>query len=311
MTTFLKLIAAEPDIAAVPIMIDSSKWAVIEAGLKCVSGKPIVNSISMKEGEEEFLALARKVRDYGAAVVVMAFDETGQADTRRARSRFASAPTSCSSPRASARGHHLRSQHLRRRDRESTKHRRYALDFIEAAAEIKARCPARPFSGRPCRTRVSRSAATSRSGAHALGVSLSRYPGRARHGDRQCRPARRLRRDRSRSFASLRGRDPRPARTMRPSGWSTLAGKISRHRCRDARRAGRNWRGWGCGRSGSNTLWCRGIDAFVVEDDEERGCQSRPNRVIEGPLMDGHERRRRPVRIGQDVPAAGGQVGRG
>ena len=81
MTTFLKLIAAEPDIARVPVMIDSSKWTVIEAGLKCVSGKPIVNSISMKEGEEEFLRLAAKVRDYGAAVVVMAFDETGQADT--------------------------------------------------------------------------------------------------------------------------------------------------------------------------------------------------------------------------------------
>src|SRR4028118_1044528 len=82
MTTFLKLIAAEPDIARVPFMIDSSKWSVIEAGLKCVSGKPIVNSISMKEGEAEFLDHARKVRDYGAAVVVMAFDEVGQADTK-------------------------------------------------------------------------------------------------------------------------------------------------------------------------------------------------------------------------------------
>src|SRR5581483_964777 len=71
MTTFLKLIAAEPDIARVPIMIDSSKWSVIEAGLKCVSGKPIVNSISMKEGEEPFIDHARKVRRYGAAVVVM------------------------------------------------------------------------------------------------------------------------------------------------------------------------------------------------------------------------------------------------
>ncbi|HSG33813.1 MAG TPA: dihydropteroate synthase, partial [Sphingomonadaceae bacterium] len=82
METFLKLIAAEPDIARVPVMIDSSKWEVIEAGLKCVSGKPIVNSISMKEGEEAFLAQARKCMDYGAAVVVMAFDETGQADTK-------------------------------------------------------------------------------------------------------------------------------------------------------------------------------------------------------------------------------------
>jgi 5-methyltetrahydrofolate--homocysteine methyltransferase len=81
MTTFLNLIASEPDIARVPIMIDSSKWSVIEAGLKCVQGKPIVNSISMKEGEEAFLDHAKKVLRYGAAVVVMAFDEQGQADT--------------------------------------------------------------------------------------------------------------------------------------------------------------------------------------------------------------------------------------
>src|SRR5512139_470952 len=81
MTIFLKRIAAEPDIARVPVMIDSSKWSVIEAGLKCVSGKPIVNSTSLKEGEGPFLELARKCRAYGAAVVVMAFDEVGQADT--------------------------------------------------------------------------------------------------------------------------------------------------------------------------------------------------------------------------------------
>jgi len=81
MTTFLNLIASEPDIAKVPIMIDSSKWSVIEAGLKCVQGKPIVNSISMKEGEGPFLEHARKVLRYGAAVVVMAFDESGQAET--------------------------------------------------------------------------------------------------------------------------------------------------------------------------------------------------------------------------------------
>ena len=82
MEQFLKLITAEPDISRVPVMIDSSKWSVIEAGLKCVSGKPIVNSISMKEGEEAFLRQAQTCRDYGAAVVVMAFDETGQASTR-------------------------------------------------------------------------------------------------------------------------------------------------------------------------------------------------------------------------------------
>ncbi len=81
MTRFLNLIASEPDIARVPIMIDSSKWSVIEAGLKCVQGKAVVNSISMKEGEEEFLRQATLCRRYGAAVIVMAFDETGQADT--------------------------------------------------------------------------------------------------------------------------------------------------------------------------------------------------------------------------------------
>jgi 5-methyltetrahydrofolate--homocysteine methyltransferase len=81
MTRFLNLIASEPDIARAPLMIDSSKWAVIEAGLKCVQGKPIVNSISLKEGEAEFLKYAEKVRRYGAATVVMAFDEQGQADT--------------------------------------------------------------------------------------------------------------------------------------------------------------------------------------------------------------------------------------
>ncbi|MDO9185249.1 MAG: methionine synthase [Bacteroidia bacterium] len=85
MTKFLNLIAAEPDISRVPIMIDSSKWSVIEAGLKCVQGKAIVNSISLKEGEEKFIECAHKVKQYGAAVIVMAFDETGQADTLQRR----------------------------------------------------------------------------------------------------------------------------------------------------------------------------------------------------------------------------------
>ena len=81
MTDFLNLVATEPEIARVPIMVDSSKWSVIEAGLKCIQGKAVVNSISLKEGEEAFIEVARKVRSYGAAVVVMAFDETGQAVT--------------------------------------------------------------------------------------------------------------------------------------------------------------------------------------------------------------------------------------
>src|SRR6185369_15012369 len=81
MTTFLNLVATEPEVARLPIMVDSSRWSVLEAGLKCLQGKGIVNSISLKEGEEPFLEHARRIRDYGAGVVVMAFDEQGQADT--------------------------------------------------------------------------------------------------------------------------------------------------------------------------------------------------------------------------------------
>ena len=102
MTTFLNLIAAEPDIARVPVMVDSSKWSVIEAGLKCLQGKGIVNSISMKEGEAEFLRQARLVRRYGAAVVVMAFDEVGQADSIERKveicSRASSSPATMRAP---------------------------------------------------------------------------------------------------------------------------------------------------------------------------------------------------------------------
>lgn len=89
MTTFLNLIASEPDISKVPVMIDSSKWSVLEAGLKCLQGKGIVNSISLKDGEEEFLRRARLCRDYGAAVIIMAFDERGQADTFERRIEIA------------------------------------------------------------------------------------------------------------------------------------------------------------------------------------------------------------------------------
>src|SRR6187402_3984028 len=81
MVKYLNLMASEPEIAAIPVMIDSSKWEVIEAGLKCLQGKGIVNSISLKGGEEDFIKQAKLVHDYGAAVIVMAFDENGQADS--------------------------------------------------------------------------------------------------------------------------------------------------------------------------------------------------------------------------------------
>ena len=143
MVKFLNLIASEPDIARVPVMIDSSKWEVIEAGLKCVQGKAVVNSISMKEGEAEFLRQAKLVRRYGAAAIVMAFDEKGQADTFERKVEICAArlrPPDAAG-RLPARGHHLRSEHLRDRDRHrgaqqlrGRLHQRDALDPAAPAA---------------------------------------------------------------------------------------------------------------------------------------------------------------------------------
>jgi len=141
MATFLRLAAAEPDIARVPFMIDSSKWSVIEAGLKCVQGKPIVNSISMKEGEAEFLRQARLCRKYGAAVVVMAFDEKGRLTASSAASKSAArlrAPHAAG--RFPARGHRLRSEHLRRGDRARKSTR--ATASTTSSSALAARQPA-------------------------------------------------------------------------------------------------------------------------------------------------------------------------
>src|SRR3954464_14641565 len=147
MTTFLKLIAAEPDIARVPVMIDSSKWAVIEAGLKCVSGKPIVNSISMKEGEEQFLNHARKVRDYGAAVVVMAFDEVGQADTKQRKVEICERAYKLLVADGTDPNDIIFDPNIFAVATGIDEHRRYALDFIEASKEIRRRCPGTHISG--------------------------------------------------------------------------------------------------------------------------------------------------------------------
>src|ERR1700741_139574 len=147
MTVFLKRIAAEPDIARVPVMIDSSKWSVIEAGLKCVSGKPIVNSISMKEGVGPFLELARKCRAYGAAVVVMAFDEVGQADTAERK------VASCERAYKLLVGDGFPPEdiifdpNIFAVATGIDEHRRYAIDFIEATREIKPRSPPCHISG--------------------------------------------------------------------------------------------------------------------------------------------------------------------
>src|SRR3954469_2642017 len=147
MTFFLKPSAAEPDIAGAPLMIDSSKWSVIEAGLKCVSGKPIVNSISMKEGEGPFLELARKCRAYGAAAVVMAFDEVGQADTVERKIAICERAYKLLTADGTDANDIVFDPNVFAVATGIDEHRRYALDYIEAAGEIRRRCPGVHISG--------------------------------------------------------------------------------------------------------------------------------------------------------------------
>src|SRR5690349_24472128 len=147
MTIFLKRIAAEPDIARIPVMVDSSKWSVIEAGLKCVSGKPIVNSISLKEGEGPFLELAGKCRAYGAAVVVMAFDEVGQADTAERKVSICERAYKLLTADGFEPQDIIFDPNVFAIATGIDEHRRYAIDFIEAASEIRRRCPGVHISG--------------------------------------------------------------------------------------------------------------------------------------------------------------------
>ncbi len=147
MTTFLNLIGSEPDIARVPVMIDSSKWSVLEAGLKCVQGKCIVNSISLKEGEDVFLQRARTVRQYGAAVVVMAFDEDGQADTLARRKAICQRSYDLLLGIGFPAEDIIFDANILIVGTGMEEHRNYALDFIEAVRWIKTSLPGALTSG--------------------------------------------------------------------------------------------------------------------------------------------------------------------
>jgi 5-methyltetrahydrofolate--homocysteine methyltransferase len=148
MTKFLHLIGSEPEIARVPMMIDSSKWSVIEAGLKCVQGKAVVNSISLKNGEEEFLHHAELVKRYGAAVIVMAFDETGQADNYQRRIEVCERAYRLLTERAGlAPSDIVFDPNILTVATGLEEHRNYAVDFIEAVRWIKANLPGARTSG--------------------------------------------------------------------------------------------------------------------------------------------------------------------
>jgi 5-methyltetrahydrofolate--homocysteine methyltransferase len=148
MNRFLNLIASEPEIARIPIMIDSSKWSVIEAGLKCVQGKVVVNSISLKNGEDEFLRQARLIKRYGAAVIVMAFDEQGQADNFQRKIDICSRAYKFLTERAEfSAGDIIFDPNILTVATGLEEHRNYAVDFIEATRWIKENLPAVHVSG--------------------------------------------------------------------------------------------------------------------------------------------------------------------
>ena len=289
MTTFLKLIAAEPDIARVPVMIDSSKWHVIEAGLKCVSGKPIVNSISMKEGEEQFLEQARLCMAYGAAVVVMAFDEKGQADTKDRKveicSRAYKLLTGIGFPPEDI----IFDPNVFAVATGIEEHDRYALDFIEATQEIKANCPHVHISGGLSNLSFSfrgnepvRRAMHSVFLYHAIPAGMDMAIVNAGQLDvyDQIDP-------------TLREACEDVILMRRPDATERLIELAESFKGTDkaAEKAAEEWRGWDVVRRLEHAL-VKGIDQYVVDDTEEARAQiaargGRPIEVIEGPLMDG------------------------
>ena len=286
MVRFLNLIAAEPDIARVPVMVDSSKWSVIEAGLRCLQGKGIVNSISMKEGEEAFLEHARKVRQYGAAAVVMAFDEEGQADTCERKVAICS------------RAYELLTGQIGFPPEDIIfdpnifaiatgieEHNNYAVDFIEAARELKRRFPSSHVSGGVSNVSFSfRGNDTVREAIHSVflyhaikaGMDMGIVNAGALAIYDDLDPV-------------LRERVEDVVLNRRSDATERLLEIADNYKKKKGEAVVENlaWRDRPVRERLSHAL-VHGIDQFVVEDTEEARQQcTRPLDVIEGPLMDG------------------------
>ncbi len=285
MTTFLKLIAAEPDIARVPVMIDSSKFEVIEAGLKCVSGKPIVNSISMKEGEDAFLHHARICMDYGAAVVVMAFDETGQADTKQRKVEICKRAYDLLVAEGFPPEDIIFDPNIFAVATGIEEHNNYGVDFIEAVQELRELCPHAHYSGGLSNLSFSfRGNETVRRAMHSVflyhaipaGLDMAIVNAGQLDVYDQIDPALR-----DACEDVILNRDPDATERL-----ITLAESFKGKSVADEK-AAEEWRGWPVTKRLEHAL-VKGIDAYVVEDTEEaRQSAKRPIEVIEGPLMDG------------------------
>src|SRR3982751_980763 len=285
MTVFLKRISAEPDIARIPVMVDSSKWTVIEAGLKCVSGKPIVNSISMKEGEGPFLELARKCRAYGAAVVVMAFDEVGQADTAERKVSICERAYQLLTADSTDPNDIVFDPNIFAIATGIDEHRRYALDFIEASREIRRRCPGTHISGGLSNLSFSfRGNEPVRRAMHSVflyhAIPAGMDMGIVNAGQLDVYDAIDPELREACEDVILDRTDDATERLV------TLAEKF-RGTDVDAEKALAEWRSLPVTERLSYAL-VKGIDAHIVDDTEEARQQfARPIQVIEGPLMDG------------------------
>ncbi|TLY50001.1 MAG: methionine synthase, partial [Gammaproteobacteria bacterium] len=286
MAKYLNLIAAEPDIARVPVMVDSSKWTVIESGLRCLQGKGVVNSISLKEGEEIFLEHARKVLNYGAAVVVMAFDETGQADTKARKVEIC------------ARAYKILTEQVGFPPEDIIfdpnifaiatgieEHNNYAVDFIEATREIKATLPHCHISGGVSNVSFSfRGNETVRQAIHAVflyhAIKAGMDMGIVNAGALPIYDD---------LDAELRERVEDVVLNRRADGTERLLEIAERYKGKKgaAEVETQAWRDLPVRERLSYAL-VHGNDAFVEGDTEEaRQLSTRPLDVIEGPLMDG------------------------
>ncbi|VAW86919.1 5-methyltetrahydrofolate--homocysteine methyltransferase [hydrothermal vent metagenome] len=286
MVTYLNLIASEPDISKIPVMVDSSKWEIIEAGLKCIQGKGIVNSISLKEGEEQFINYARLIKKYGAATVVMAFDEKGQADTYQRKIEICqrsydvllnevgfSPEDIIFDPNIFAIATGI------------DEHNNYAVDFIEATRWIKQNLPHAMVSGGVSNVSFSfRGNNPIREAIHAvflyhcvkagMDMGIVNAGQLAVYDDLP---------------DELRERVEDVVLNRRPDGTDRLLEIAEKYRGNgvEAKKEDLAWREWPVGKRLEHAL-VKGVDAYVTEDAEEaRLSFERPIHVIEGPLMDG------------------------
>ncbi len=286
MVRYLNLLASEPDIARVPIMVDSSKWEVIEAALKCIQGKAVVNSISLKEGEAPFLHQAKLLRRYGAAVVVMAFDEVGQADTKARKIEICE------------RAYKLLTEQIGFPAQDIIfdpnifavatgieEHNNYAVDFIEATREIKARCPYAKISGGVSNASFSfRGNDAVREAIHSVflyhAIKAGMDMGIVNAGQLAVYDdIPELLRERVEDVI-LNRRDDATERLLDIAAQFKGDGSV-------AVKEDEAWRSWPVNKRLEHAL-VKGITDFIDIDTEEARLQvERPLHVIEGPLMDG------------------------